>query len=79
MRRVQSTAVEAVDYEAQSRRLTVTYVGGATYAYAGVPAEVWAALLDAESKGRFVNREVKPRYEATRLTARSGSWPRSAA
>jgi hypothetical protein len=79
MRRVESSAVEAVDYKERARRLIVTYSGGATYAYAGVPRASWDALLGAESIGRFVNLEIKPRFPARRLTSRSGSAPQSTA
>ncbi|NNM74102.1 KTSC domain-containing protein [Enterovirga aerilata] len=79
MKPVESSAIDAVDYDPKRRKLVVTFAGGATYAYAGVPAAKWKALLAADSKGRFVNREIKPHFPATRLSARSGSSPRSAA
>ena len=65
---VQSSAVEAVDFEPKGRRLTVTYSGGATYAYSGVAPPTWKRLLAAESKGRFVNREIKPNYPAVKVS-----------
>jgi hypothetical protein len=67
MARVESSAVEAIDYKERPRRLIVTYAGGATYAYAGVPRHTWDALRAAESKGRLVNLEIKPRFPVTRL------------
>ena len=76
---VESSAIEALDYEPKRRKLIVSFAGGATYSYAGVPAAKWKALLAAESKGRFINGEVKPHHPATLLTSRSGSAPRSAA
>jgi hypothetical protein len=41
--------------------------GGAAYRYLGVPENVYAALRAAESKGRYVNEVVKPRYRFIRL------------
>jgi hypothetical protein len=79
MPKISSTAVEAVRFEPRRQRLIVTFQGGARYAYAGVDKATYAALLEAESVGRFVNGEIKPRFPATRLTSRSGSAPRSAA
>ena len=79
MRPVRSSAVEAVEYDPHRRKLFVRFVGGSTYAYAEVPAAKWKALLAAESQGRYINLEIKPHHAATRLTARSGSAPRSAA
>ena len=70
--KVDSSAVEAVEHAEGRRELVVTYAGGARYAYAGVPAETFRALLAAESIGLFVNREIKPGYPARRLTGRRG-------
>ena len=74
---ISSTAVEAVGYEPRRQRLIVTFQGGARYAYSGVDEATYAALLEAESVGRFVNTEIKPHYPAARLSGRSGSAPRS--
>lgn len=32
---------------------------GSTYVYEGIPADKWAAIRDAESKGSAFNREIK--------------------
>ena len=37
--------------------------GRRRYIYSGVPADVYHALCDAESAGRFINGSVKGRYE----------------
>jgi hypothetical protein len=76
---IESSAIEALDYEPTRCKLFVTFSGGATYSYAGVPAVKWRDLLAAESRGRFVNTVIKPHYPATLLSARSNSSPRSAA
>ena len=59
---VESSAIDAVGYDAARRALSVAYKGGREYVYLDVPPEVFDALLKAESKGKFVNAEVKPRY-----------------
>ncbi|MBO4223395.1 MULTISPECIES: KTSC domain-containing protein [Bradyrhizobium] len=67
MRRVQSTGIEAAGYGRAQRTLRIRYPGGSTYDYFAVPAKVFKELLDAESKGRFVNWYVKPRYRYKRV------------
>ncbi|MGY3609616.1 MULTISPECIES: KTSC domain-containing protein, partial [unclassified Bradyrhizobium] len=67
MRRVQSTGIEAAGYGRAQRTLLIRYPGGSTYDYFAVPAKVFKELLDAESKGRFVNWYVKPRYRYKRV------------
>jgi hypothetical protein len=58
-----STAVAHISYDEASCELHVTYVGGATYTYYGVPKQVYAAFREAPSKGQFVNQFVKNRYD----------------
>ncbi|GAA4350940.1 KTSC domain-containing protein [Angustibacter luteus] len=60
---VLSSSIAAVGFDAERRELHVRFVGGATYAYLDVPAEVFQALLQSTSKGAFVNRELKPGYD----------------
>ena len=51
-----STAVEHISYDDATRELHVTYVGGGTYTYYGVPKQVYAAFCVAHSKGQFINQ-----------------------
>jgi hypothetical protein len=63
LQRVQSSAIEAVGYDADRRWLEIRWVGQArVYRYYGVPAEVYQELREAESLGTYVNEQVKPRY-----------------
>ena len=62
-----SSSIAAAGYDAEGQVLRVRFVGGATYDYFGVPNHVFKALLDAPSKGRFVNWQVKPCYRFMRL------------
>lgn len=70
MPKVESRAVMSVEHDDEREELIVTFVGGARYAYAGVDELTYAALLNAESIGKFVNTVIKPRCEATRLNDR---------
>jgi two-component system cell cycle response regulator DivK len=62
MPKLNSTAVERVDYHDESRTLDIWYSGGDRYSYFDVPPEIYEALLAAPSAGAFVNSEIKPRY-----------------
>ncbi|MCA1453182.1 KTSC domain-containing protein [Bradyrhizobium sp. BRP22] len=53
MRRFRSSSIEAAGYGPSQRTLRVRFVGGSTY--------------DAESKGQFVDWQVKPYFRYTRL------------
>ena len=42
--------------------LTVTWKGGNVSTFKAVPESLWHRLQAAESKGRFVNKELKGRF-----------------
>lgn len=65
---VQSSSVEAIGYDAKARALYVRFLNmGRTYRYAGVTEKVYQELMQAESKGRFVNLRIKPNYSCAKL------------
>ncbi|WP_029137102.1 KTSC domain-containing protein [Nakamurella lactea] len=63
--RVRSRAIVGVGYDRATNVLEIEFAGdGGIYQYFAVPPSVAAALLTAESAGRFVNEQIKPRYRA---------------
>jgi hypothetical protein len=62
MRKVSSSAVDRVAYDDETGTLDLWYKGGDRYSYFDVPRAIYEALLEADSIGGFVNREIKPHY-----------------
>lgn len=62
-----SSELHSVGYDDVSNVLEVQFRTGGIYRYFGVPPDVHAALLTAESKGRFFNSVIKPRYQYLRI------------
>ena len=62
--RVKSESIISVGYDRSERAVEVEFTGGAVYRYAAVPAYVYRELLDAPSKGVYVNTVLKPRYKS---------------
>ena len=58
-----SSAIERVGYNPAPRDLSIWFSGGRRYIYADVPIELYRSLCEAPSAGRFVNGEVKGRFE----------------
>jgi hypothetical protein len=63
---VSSSAISSVGYDERSAVLEVEFNSGAVYDYLKVPKKVYRALLKAPSKGSFVSRRVRDRYEFVR-------------
>ncbi|MGK9167288.1 KTSC domain-containing protein [Inquilinus limosus] len=62
-----SSAVASVGYDPKTMALDVEYAGGAVYRYYPVPDRVYRQLLQAESKGRFVNARIRDAYPFRRI------------
>jgi len=59
---VRSSTVRWVGYDLDDHVLEVGFVSGGVYHYLDVPPEAALALLEADSIGRHLNGQVKPRY-----------------
>ena len=64
---VESSSIEAVGYDPASKRLYVRFRSAYTYVYDEVAKAVFDDLLAADSKGRFLNQEIKGAYDYRRL------------
>jgi hypothetical protein len=64
---VDSTAIQAIDYDAERAKLLVRFVSGEQYVYVGVPGEVHRSFLEADSKGRFFQAKIRDHYPFNRL------------
>ena len=65
---VESRAIRAVDYDPPSRTLLIIFIDDDGYAYGDVPPELYAAFLEAESKGRFFAEHVRGRFGYHQVT-----------
>lgn len=66
-----SSVIQAIDYEPEHSRMTVTFTTGRIYEYYMVPPRVVAAFQSAFSKGTFFNSEIRNRYACREITASS--------
>ncbi len=64
---VDSTAIQAIDYDAHHEKLLVRFMSGERYIYVGVPGEVHRSFVDAASKGSFFQAEIRDQYPYNRL------------
>lgn len=64
---VDSTAISDIDYDAERTKLLVRFQSGERYVYVGVPGEVHRSFVEADSKGRFFQQQIRDRYPFNRL------------
>lgn len=64
---VKSSDLRAVGYNPQTQTLYVDFHSGGRYMYSGVPASEHAALMIADSKGKYFATHIKKSYPYQRL------------
>lgn len=64
LKEVNSSTVKAIGYD--SGTLYVVYNGG-TYTYKNVPPMIYEGLLKADSKGKYLNENVKSYFKYEKL------------
>ena len=67
MVKVESSNIAAVGYDTSFGNLIVEFKNGNKYQYKKLPYELYENLLQAESKGRFVNENIKGKFEYGRI------------
>ena len=54
-----SSTISMARYYTDTKELTLIYKNGGVYEYEDVPLFYWRGLLNAESKGKFINTNIK--------------------
>ncbi len=63
---VDSSNIEAIGYDDDTQELHVKFLSSGYYIYQGVPRQIFDEMMMAQSKGSFLNREVKGVYQFTK-------------
>jgi hypothetical protein len=63
-----STTLAAAAYDDRREKLQLDFRDGTRYAYSGVTADLYRALLCASSKGLFFNRYIRDHFPYAKLS-----------
>ena len=64
---VDSSNLLQIGYDESTQDLFIEFQDNRTYVYSAVPESTYQELMDADSKGSYFNREIKPNYECRAL------------
>jgi hypothetical protein len=64
---VSSSNIGAIGYEAETQILEIEFINGRVYQYSGVSIDEYEAMMNADSKGKYFNANIKNRYPFTKL------------
>ncbi len=62
MKKVFSSFIDQVHYDAEAETLTVTYRRGGATTYSAVPADIGRAVENAPSVGEALHRQIRGRF-----------------
>ena len=64
---VRSSNIHSIGYDPESSTLEVEFNTGSIYQYSNLPESEYEGLMNAVSKGRYLNRNIKGSYQATKI------------
>jgi hypothetical protein len=64
---VSSSNVASIGYDADTQTLEVEFNSNTIYQYYGVPAHVYEELMNAGSKGQYLNSNIKKAYPYSKV------------
>ncbi len=64
---VASSNIASIGYDAGTETLEVEFLSGSIYQYYNVPQNMYDQLIQAGSKGRFLNTYIKNAYPYSRV------------
>ena len=66
-KRINSSNIRAVGYDARSRTLEIEFSDGGIYQYSGVSEEVHRKLVNASSAGSYFRDNIEESFSAKRM------------
>jgi hypothetical protein len=68
MHYVDSKNIEAIGYDTNAQELHIRFLkSGETYVYYAVEEWVFNEMMQADSKGKYLNAKIKPNYQYGKL------------
>lgn len=64
---VTSSSLAQIGYNPETETLEIQFLNATLYQYFNVPADEYHALMTAPSRGAFLNRCIKGRYQYRRI------------
>ena len=64
---IASSNIASIGYDADTDTLEVEFLSGAIYQYYNIPQNMYDQLVQAGSKGRFLNTYIKNAYPYSRV------------
>ena len=64
---IESSMIRSIGFDASTSTLEIEFNSGAVWQYFDFPESKWYEFRNAESKGKYFNREIKNQYSESRV------------
>ena len=64
---VRSSHIKSIGYSPSQQMLEVEFKDGKVYQYYDVPKKEYIAMMEAWSKGRHLDKHIKPKYRYAKV------------
>lgn len=64
---INSTMINKAVYNFSNQSLKIQYSSGEVYEYQGVTEDVYESFCKSESQGKFLNEQIKNKFEYSKL------------
>ncbi len=68
---VESDVIHAIGYDPEIQLLEIIFNSGRIYQYREVPPQVYEQFMNAESKGRYFNENIRGEFQSWEFDARA--------
>ena len=68
-----SSNIAEIGYNFDNKYLRIDFKNGSRYAYYYVPEDIYTALMESPSRGAFLAKNIKGKFECRNLGARADS------
>ena len=64
---VSSSNIQSIGYDSDTQTLEIEFIKSGAYQYHGVPPGEHEAMMNSDSKGKYLNAHIKGRYPESKV------------
>ncbi len=64
---ITSSTIASIGFDEDSSTLEIEFLSGSVYQYFDVPFSIYNGLLEADSKGQYMNQFIKGQYRFVKI------------
>lgn len=66
--KVTSSNIQTIGYDTQANTLRIIFSNGSIYDYSNIPSDIYNALINAQSIGKYFHQMIKNNYSYIKIS-----------